>query len=352
MGALDPVVVLYPGDLNEAFAAFALLEAGRCVALLPAGMELDVGAATPGASGASIAVTSSGSTGRPKLVWREWETLKGSASRHPAVAGWRWAAPYDPWSFAGAQVAVQAWVGGGGVLSLSANWQQTWRRLEAERIDALSCTPTFVDLLLQNEPAGGSRWQPRQLTLGGESLRAGTADRIRRRWPDTRGTAVYASAEFGVVMKTSRLDGWYEIGDLEKRWPRWRIVDGTLELGVGPAGWASTGDQAEQRSGLLRIVGRSDQVANVAGTKVSLAHVAALAEEVPGVRRARASAKANSVTGQVVVLHFEVERDAEAEQVRPELERSLRARLPKAAWPRDWVEEEVGLAGNAKRALA
>ncbi|MCB1124957.1 MAG: acyl--CoA ligase, partial [Verrucomicrobiae bacterium] len=237
-------------------------------------------------------------------------------------------------------------------LSLSADWARTWHVLQEQTVDGLSCTPTFVDLLLQNEPAGGSSWHPRQLTLGGEPLRPGTADRIRRRWPGTRGTAVYASAEFGVVMKTARLDGWYEVADLEKRWPRWRIVDGTLELGVRTDDWAGTGDQVDRAGDLLRIIGRSDQVANVAGTKVSLAEVAALAEEVPGVRRARATAKASPVTGQVVVLHFEPEPGAGSRQVRAKLEQSLRMRLPKPAWPRDWIEERIGLAGNAKRAVA
>jgi acyl-CoA synthetase (AMP-forming)/AMP-acid ligase II len=311
-----------------------------------------------------------------------------------------------------------------------------WRTLEAEGVDALSCTATFADLLIQNEPANGGGWSPKQITLGGEPLRERTGARLRDRWPDARTLAIYAAAEFGVLLKTSRTDGWYEIEGLEER--RWRVapealkeccdssqllsmgghhpdsvespessrkpsggntekkaamncrspkaraggvsesdnnraerdrqtqrvgpeggrikqpITGVLEIEVeenGQREWRSTGDRVEVdwEAGLMRVVGRADDVANVAGTKVSLAEVAAAAEEVPGVRRAVAVAVDNPVTGQVVGLRFALEDGADEGDVRRRMEDFLRGKLPKPAWPRDWRVDEVGVGVNAKR---
>ena len=251
-------------------------------------------------------------------------------------------------------MAIQAWRNGGPVWSVRGDWAAVWALLAREGVDALSCTPTFADLLLQNEPPGGVSWAPRQITLGGEPLRPRTGERLRRRWPEARMLAVYASAEFGVLLQSERLDGWYEVAALNRRWPHWRIRDGVLELGQAKAGgeviWRSTGDRVEQAGDLLRIAGRADQVANVGGYKVLLADVAAAAEEAPGVRRAVAVARPNPVTGEVVGLRFTVEPGEDRERVRAAVEAHLRRRLPKPAWPRDWQEEDIGLGPNAKRA--
>ena len=117
--------------------------------------------------------------------------------------------------------------------------------------------------------------------------------------------------------------------------------------------WRSTGDRVvvDVEAGLMRVVGRADDVANVGGTKVSLAEVAAAAEDVPGVRRAVAVAVDNPVTGQVVALRYAVEDGFDEAEVRERLEKDLRETLPKPAWPRDWRVDEVGMGRNAKRGV-
>jgi acyl-CoA synthetase (AMP-forming)/AMP-acid ligase II len=217
-------------------------------------------------------------------------------------------------------------------------------------VDAISATPTFLDLLLQNEPAGGESWTPRQITLGGEPLRAALGGRLVARWPATRFVTIYASAEFGVLLKTRRLDGWYELASLEARWPDWRVTGGVLELG-DDGRWLATGDRVEVNGDLMRVLGRADHVANVAGTKVNLPEIGMMAEEVPGVARAVAVAQPNPVTGQVVCLRFAVEPGADADVVRARLQAELQRRLPKAAWPRNWVIDELAPVQNAKRSL-
>jgi acyl-coenzyme A synthetase/AMP-(fatty) acid ligase len=344
------VLRVSPVELAALPAAFAELEAGRSVALLPPQAELVSWSEPPEAPAVWMGVTSSGSTGRPKLIWRRWEELRGAARRSQAVRGWVWASPFEPASFAGVQAAVQAWANGGRALSLRGSWPAQWQTLAAARVDAVSATPTFMDLLVQNEPAAGGGWAPRQITLGGEPLRPGVGRRLAARFPETRFTVIYAAAEFGVLLKTHRLDGWYELDFLKTSWPEWRVCAGALELCQAGV-WRSTGDQVEVRAEAIRVIGRIDSVANVAGTKVNLAEVAEFAEQVPGVLRAVAMAESNAVTGQVVCLRFAVASPEDAAAITARLQEHLRQCLRKEAWPRRWTVDEVAPAGNAKRVV-
>jgi len=57
------------------------------------------------------------------------------------------------------------------------------------------------------------------------------------------------------------------------------------------------------------------------------------------------------VTGEIVCLKYAVEPGWDGSAVLESLQRTLRERLRKEAWPRKWVEETVGPAQNAKRAV-
>lgn len=343
------MTVLKPALLSDLYSAFNRLEKGDRVALLPPSDEPQL-TDLPECAGSWLGVTSSGSTGRPKLQWRRWAEIKGNTVRKPNVMGWTWASPYKPWTFAGVQVAAQAWASEGEILSLGGDWSETWATLQSRGVVAISATPTYMDLLLQEEPEGGVEWEPKQITLGGEPLRAPTGERLRRRFPNSNFTVIYAMAELGVLLKTHRVDGWYEIDSIRHAADDWRIVDGGLEI-MRDGRWYHTGDRVEVNGQLMRVVGRLDQVANVAGTKVSLLEVTELAEQVAGVRRAMAVAEPNPVTGEIVCLKYAVEPGWDSAAVLEELQRVLRERLRKEAWPRKWVEEIVGPAQNAKRAL-
>ena len=339
----------YPKRLEEIGGIFEYLEKGESVQLLPP-EERIVFSPVPSEEEAWVGVTSSGSTGIPKLAWRRWKELKGAASRSERIRGWRWATPYEPWSFAGIQVAVQAFVSGGEAISLQGDWEEIWRILEERGVDAISATPTFLDLLLQNEPEGGVNWTPRHITLGGEPLREGVGRRVQERWPGCGFRVIYAAAEFGVIATSSRYDGWYPVKSLEKRWPRWRVVDGVLELERNGV-WRSTGDQVEVKEGWFRVIGRADRVVNVGGVKVNLESVGAAAEAVQGIRRAQAFAVPNPITGEVVGLRYEIEEGYLKEEVQKRLEEYLRSVLPKVAWPRRWEVGKIELGSNAKRKL-
>jgi O-succinylbenzoic acid--CoA ligase len=333
--------------LEDLFQIFQRLEAGQSVAL---GWTGDSAVVVDKAEAAAyLGVLSSGTTGSPRLVWRPWIELLAELRTEEAWSGWRWASSFSPESFAGVQVALQAWRTGGSIVGLGNDWSTNWDRIESGQPQALSCTPTFLDLLLQFER--GSSWSPIQITLGGEVLRAASGDRFRARFPQTRFTVIYAAAEYGVLLKTHRLDGRYENARLGVVDEDWRLHDGVLQL-HRHGEWIPTGDRAEVSDDLIQITGRADSVVNVGGVKVSLDEISSLAEEVPGVRRAVAYALPSSIVGEVVGLRFEPDSDQATELVQRKLEALLRGRLRKEAWPRQWEVGPVRLGRNSKRVRA
>lgn len=331
--------------LADLFGVFERLDRGETVVL---GEGACLGP-VPGEAGPHLGVRSSGSTGIPKVVWRSWPCLKRELRLDPRTRGWRWASPFRPESFAGVQAALQAWAGGGEVDSIGTDWGGVWEIHRRRPWDAVSATPTYMDLLIQNESDEWKGRDPVQITLGGEVLRPECGERLRERFPETRFTVVYASAEWGVLLKTHRVDGWYERASLERRYPRWQVREGVLELPDGQGEWVATGDLVEVEGELMRVVGRADRVANVAGTKVSLDEVGRLAEQVLGVRRAHAIGESNPVTGQVVALLYSIEPGGDRSAVEKALGEHLRACLPKPAWPRRWVPDDLMPRTNAKR---
>lgn len=351
-----------PTDLQSLFDAFALLETGISICLLPpdntdhsslnrqsSGVppsQLGTHRSPPATSSSPfLGLYSSGSTGTPKLSWRPWENLKSEIRLSSATTSLNWASPFSPSSFAGVQVALQAWAAKGAVHSLDTRCNDAFRFLAARNVHALSCTPTFLDLTLQQSVP---IWRPLQITLGGEPLRSAAGERFRTAFPQARFTVIYASAEFGILLKTHRLDGWYELASLQKRFPRWRIQAGELQLWHHDA-WRSTGDLVELDGELIQVVGRADAVVNIAGGKVSLAEVSRVAEEVPGVRAAVAFAEPSSVCGQIVALRFTPDDGVSHRDLQNRLETHLRERLRKEAWPRHWEIGPIELGPNSKR---
>lgn len=346
------VISFVPIRLNhpeDAFRAFQTAQEGKSI-LLQRNQVSDLDNIRPPSTEEPwIGFWSSGSTGAPKLIWRSFHSFLESVTRNSQFEGWCWATSFDIWSYAGLQVSLQAWVVNGKIVHLKSPAPEAWRILDEVKPSAMSATPTFVDLLLQNEiNANSSRWEPRQITLGGEVMRAGLGERLLKRFPETRFTVIYASAEFGTLLKTHRVDGWYEADHLDRSYPDWEIRDQELWL-CQQGHWRATGDLAECRDGLIRVLGRCDDVANVGGTKVNLIQIGLVAEQVAGVTRATAYAHASPITGQIVGLRFEVTPGFEVQSVTKALQEHLRRHLPREAVPRVWDCGGIGLGPNSKR---
>ncbi|MBL7496553.1 AMP-binding protein [Frankia sp. CNm7] len=100
--------------------------------------------------------------------------------------------------------------------------------------------------------------------------------------------------------------------------------------------WFTTGDLvAADADGLLRFVGRVDDVIKVAGENVSLTEVESVLAQAPGVLEAAVVAKADP-TRDVVPVAYLVPRDAGAPPDLNEVADWATGNLPPAARPREW----------------
>ena len=340
----------HPQTFSDLSSVFAGVAAGKSTALLPPNPTQVAITAPENSQAPHLGVTSSGSTGTPKLIWRDWSELLRNTRTSGSAVTLKWGSPYRPETFAGCQVALQAWVNGTTAVSLSPQPAGAWAEIRHDSITALSCTPTYLYLLLLANQLPG--WEPAQITLGGEPLSTAQGTLFAKRFPGTRFTVTYASAEHGLLLKTSRTDGWFETSFLDDH-QEWRIEHGELQLRAAGK-WISTRDRVELKGSLLRVLGRADAVANIAGQKYSLALVARAAENCKGVVHARAGTEQNPITGEIVTLSLTLLPsldDRQQSEVLAQVQTSLRAQLPKGAWPRRWVVEQPGLGKNSKELL-
>lgn len=340
------VRILTPASLIDLYPAFDLLEQGHAVLLRAADSTESPILPLTSPKGAQVGLFSSGTTGSPKLIWHAWPDLKSEMRR--TDPDFLWGTPFSPWTYAGIQVAVQAWCQGQPLVTLTSSFLGSWERIKKSSVNAISCTPTFLDLLIQHEPKSCD-WHPKQITLGGEPIRQPVAERLKSRFPHSRFTLIYASSEFGVLLKSHDLSGTYDPDYLGRRF-HWRIEAGLLEIFWGGR-WQTTGDLVALEDGRLRILGRAGEVANIAGSKVNLGQITKLAENVPGIEQAVAVAQPNSISGQVICLRYAVSRGAPSDQVTRTLQEHLRRELPRQAWPRNWELCDVTIGPNVKSAL-
>lgn len=100
--------------------------------------------------------------------------------------------------------------------------------------------------------------------------------------------------------------------------------------------WFLTGDLAvRDPDGVMKFVGRVDDVIKVAGENVSLSEVEAILAQAPGVLEAAVVARPDAIRDQVPVAYV-VPRDRNAPPLVDELSAWAREHLTSAAQPRQW----------------
>ncbi|MBC7631307.1 MAG: AMP-binding protein [Flavobacterium sp.] len=101
--------------------------------------------------------------------------------------------------------------------------------------------------------------------------------------------------------------------------------------------WFATGDlAAEGPDGLMRFIGRADDVIKVAGENVSLSEVEATIAQAPGVLEAAVVARPDEMRDHVPVAYVVAREDGPAPTI-GDLEAWARVELSPAARPREWI---------------
>jgi acyl-CoA synthetase (AMP-forming)/AMP-acid ligase II len=182
-------------------------------------------------------------------------------------------------------------------------------------VEVLPATPSFLNLLLLSESAGGhDLGSLRIVPYGAEPMPEGLLARLRARLPAVDFIQKFGTSETGALPVK---DGGTGLR-LPAPGPEFahRIMDGELWIcsparalgylsgqpgGFEPAGWFRTGDLAEELpDGSLRILGRCSEVINVGGEKVLPGVVEGMLLAHPLVADCRVYAQANALLGQVV----------------------------------------------------
>jgi acyl-CoA synthetase (AMP-forming)/AMP-acid ligase II len=335
-----------PAEVPHIATLLAGMGAGRAISLTLTGetgggarwagdpLEPDDIAEVPG----ELAILTSGTVGTPRRALRSVpEALTAKRGGGP---GERWLLTFSPWRWAGISVMLHCLrFDGELVVPHSTEAADLMAAAEAAGIDHLSLTPTVFRMLrLTATDAALSALLLRQITFGGEAASQAALDAALSLWPAARLTHTYASSEMGDICAVS--DGI--AGIPEAKFAAFQITPaGELVIGGYP-----TGDLWELRVGRYHFVGRVEEMINVGGAKVSPLAVEEAALAIPSVRQARARAVASPILGQLVGLEYVGEIDED------ELRGSLRASLPRIAWPatvRRLATIELSDAGKMRR---
>jgi acyl-CoA synthetase (AMP-forming)/AMP-acid ligase II len=301
---------------------------------IPAGVGLDIaelrastGPVPEPADEPTLIILTTGTTGARRGAIHSWARL---APAQPVTASDdRWLLAYNLAQFAGIALLVQALASGAALVQPDA--QRAREGLEAMRafgVTHASATPTFWRGVLRELGGSTASELPlRQITLGGEAVPGRLLAELRERFPAARVSQIYAATEFGQTgsVRDGRPGLPMSVLDRPADAPvRLRVVDGELQVRsrVGMLGyyreppvdqdaWRPTGDLVEVVGDRLLFVGRTSEVINVGGVKVSPGAVERVVADVAGVQEVCAFGRPNAVTGQIVAVEVVLESGAD-----------------------------------------
>ncbi|HSF94122.1 MAG TPA: fatty acid--CoA ligase family protein [Thermohalobaculum sp.] len=213
--------------------------------------------------------------------------------------------------------------------------------IAAHGVELLPTSPTFLKMLLISDAASRHDLSSLKLiTYGTEPMPQSTLEDLHRAFPGVRLKQTYGLSELGIVPTRSRAPGslWMQIGG---EGVEHRIVDGILWVRAPTAmlgylnapspfdsdGWLNTGDRVEVDGDYLKILGRDSELINVGGEKVHPSEVEGVLMAAGNIRDATVSARANPVTGSVVVATVALIEDEDPAALKVRLGQFCRSRL-------------------------
>ena len=321
------------------------------------------GAAAKQAGG--VTILTSGTTGQPKAVRHNWQSLFRPARRRRGGDVPIWMTPYQPFLYAGLQVLTQSAVEGGGIMMVqsSESPEAIVGAMQLHRVRFATGTPSFWRRLLLFAPHDLLREIDLQLiSLGGENADQHVLDALRRHFPNARIIHIFATTELGRCFSVTDGHAGFPARFLKHPSPdgvELKIENGELIVrsanrmigydarvsagrhGLRSDGWIATGDLVKVTGDRVHFIGRSTEMINVGGTKVSPLEVENFLLRVDGVASARVYPKKSTIAGQLVACEIVLESGFEAEDVRRAIQRQCMEGLQNHQRPRfiDFVDE-------------
>jgi acyl-CoA synthetase (AMP-forming)/AMP-acid ligase II len=291
------------------------------------------------------ALLTSGTSGAPKLALHNLATLTGAFSRAAADRAPNWATFYDIRRYGGLQIFLRAVVGGSALTLTSPHeaLDDFLARLVRRNVDRISGTPSHWRRVLMSRV--GQNFRPAYVRLSGEISDDAVLIALRRRYPNARIGHAYASTEAGVAFEVSDERSGFPASYLgERNGVVMKVEDGSLRINSPRAalsyiglnapplrdgeGFIDTGDMIEIRDDRCYFVGRRGGVINVGGAKVHPEEVEAVINLHERVTMSLVRARANPITGALVVADVVLDGGAAKEDtIREDILASCRARL-------------------------
>lgn len=296
-------------------------------------------------------IMTSGTTGEPKAAVYRWRDLVAQVKLRPRFSNSRWLLCYNLNHFAGIQMFVHVLVNGAALaIPDNSEIRAILDCLRRYHVRFVSATPTFWRCFLASctrDNLIGIDLE--QLTIGGEAVSARELRGLSGLFPNARISQVYASTEAGSCFSVNDGKPGFPASLLSENRDgvQLRVVGDELQIrsshamvglhGLQPRskdGWWPSGDLVRIEGDRVLFLGRKTEAINVGGVKVHPNTVEQVILELPEVRSVRAYARANPVSGSIVVADVEPIHESGNEQLAAKIRLHCAARLDRYTRPR------------------
>lgn len=306
-----------------------------------------------------IEIFTSGTSGKPKKVNQNLANVVRAVKTNPSLKNNVWGFAYNPTHFAGLQVFFQAFFNKNTLVYIfNSDYGMTYEIFQKYGITHLSCTPTFMKMLIPN--IHNSLENVLSLTFGGEKFDSKIQEKIQCKFPNASIKNVYASTEAGSLLRT---DGEFFV--IPERYKLFIKIEnnellinkkllGTSNSFIFDGDWYRTGDLLEfVDNKKFRFVNRKSDMINVGGYKVNPSDVEDVIRKVEGVRDVVIFGRENSIMGNVIVANVIKEEDQENKQLKERIKKITASQLQEFKIPRiiNFVDSfELTRTGKIKKA--
>jgi acyl-coenzyme A synthetase/AMP-(fatty) acid ligase len=246
-------------------------------------------------------------------------------------------------------------------------------RVAAARVTHITGTPSHWRRALMSPVARNIA--PKYARMSGEVADQAIIDKLRTFYPNAAVAHAFASTEAGLAFDVNDGQAGFPAQLISDNGPiaAIRIQDGSMRIRsnrtalrylgdnmpnlMDEDGFVDTGDMIEQRGGRCYFAGRREGIINVGGLKVHPEEVEAIINRHPDVQMALVKARANPITGAIVVAEV-VRRpaaDGDPDAFRNEILALCRDALPAHKVPatiRVVAALDVGVSGKLARVRA
>jgi long-chain acyl-CoA synthetase len=293
-----------------------------------------------------LVVFTSGSTGKPKAILHDMDRVASKFVQRRR--GWRMVLFLLIDHFGGFNTLMSVLANDGvGLCPADRTARGVCEIIVKGKADLLPTTPTFLNTLIAS-----GLWRSYDLsslkliTYGAEPMSSATLARLHEILPDAELKQTYGLSELGVLRSVSPQQNslWLRVGGDGFQT---RVVDGELHIRstsnmlgylnaptpIDSDGWMNTGDLVEEKDGLIRFLGRRNEMINVGGQKVMPSEIEDVLLEADGIAAAVVRATPHPLLGQAVVARVAPIMPEDVKALTDRLRAHCRARMQKYKVP-------------------